>query len=88
MENTDNFENSNEDLPERKNENNMKGHSIQKIDLSTLPITLKVEQIAEIMGIGRVTAYNLVHQKGFPTKKISRRIVIPTQAFLDWLNKK
>ena len=51
-----------------------------------LPLSLKVEDIAEILGIGRVSAYNLVHRKDFPKIKAGRRIIIPTQAFLEWMN--
>lgn len=57
-----------------------------KKDIADFPLVLKVEDVAEIMEIGRVTAYNLAHAEGFPCKLIGRRLVIPRDAFFNWLN--
>ena len=51
-----------------------------------LPITLRVEEIAEIMRISRSVAYELTKDSGFPAIKVGRRIIIPRDAFLSWLN--
>ncbi len=52
-----------------------------------LPLTLKVEQVAEILQVGRNTAYSLIRQKGFPVVRIGeKRVVIPRDRFLQWLN--
>ena len=50
-----------------------------------LPYTLSVEEMAAFLGISRVGAYNLSHSKGFPSKRIGKRILIPRDAFLAWL---
>ena len=50
-----------------------------------LPYTLSVEEMAAFLGISRVGAYNLSHSKGFPSKRIGRRILIPRDEFLAWL---
>lgn len=55
-------------------------------DYSELPLVLTVEQVKEILGIGMVQTYNLVNREDFPKKKIGRRIIVPTQAFIKWLN--
>ena len=52
-----------------------------------LPFTLSVEEMAAFLGISRVAAYNLSHSKGFPSKRIGRRILIPRDDFLAWLDK-
>lgn len=57
-------------------------------EYSELPLSLTVDQVAEVMGIGRVQAYNLVHTEDFPKIKVGRRIVVPRQAFIKWLDTK
>ena len=41
------------------------------------PLTLTVEQAAKILGIGRSTAYELVHRGDIPSVRLGRRIVVP-----------
>jgi excisionase family DNA binding protein len=47
------------------------------------PLTLTVEQAAKLLGIGRSTAYELVHTGDIPSLRLGRRIVIP----IDRLNR-
>ena len=51
-----------------------------------LPFTLSVEEMAAFLGISRVGAYNLCHAQGFPSVRIGKRILIPRDKFLAWLN--
>ena len=54
-----------------------------------LPVTLKVEDVARILGVGRNTAYNIIRQKGFPAVRVGeKRVVVPRDRFLQWLNEK
>ena len=55
-------------------------------DVSELPITLTVEEIASILGISRNKAYELVNSDGFITLRLGKRIVIPKAQFINWLN--
>ena len=55
------------------------------IATSDLPSCLKTEHIAEYLGVGRATAYNLVNSEGFPRVMVGRRIVVPKDAFLNWV---
>jgi excisionase family DNA binding protein len=41
------------------------------------PLTLTVEQAAELLGIGRSTAYELVHSGELACIRLRRRIVVP-----------
>lgn len=41
------------------------------------PLTLTVEQAAKVLGIGRSTAYELVHTGAIPSLRLGRRIVVP-----------
>ncbi len=41
------------------------------------PLTLTVEQAAEVLGVGRSTAYELVHSGDLKCIHLRRRIVVP-----------
>jgi excisionase family DNA binding protein len=43
------------------------------------PLTVTVEQAAKLLGIGRSTAYELVHTGDIPSLRLGRRIVIPVE---------
>ena len=51
-----------------------------------LPLTLRVEDLIEILHIGRNTAYELVHSGQIHSIKIGRQLRIPKQALIDYLN--
>ena len=48
-------------------------------------VTLTVEQAAAVPGIGRSTAYELVHTGDIPSLRLGRRLVVPTAALADAL---
>lgn len=45
-----------------------------------------VNDLAEIMPIGKTNIYSLVHSKDFPAITVGRRIIIPIDRFNEWLN--
>ena len=49
---------------------------------------LSVSQVADVLGIGRTNAYELVKEKGFPSLKIGSRIVIPRDKLIQWIEEK
>ena len=55
--------------------------------LNTLPPVLDLLQAAALLGLGRTTAYRLVHDNEWPTPvfRLGRLIKIPTQPLLDLL---
>ncbi len=57
-------------------------------DVNELPLTLKVEDVMAVLRISRVVAYNLIHSQGFPKIQIGRRIIIPKNPFIEWINEK
>ncbi|HZV25108.1 MAG TPA: helix-turn-helix domain-containing protein [Acidothermaceae bacterium] len=52
-----------------------------------LPAVLDLVQAAALLGVGRTTAYKLVHNGQWPTPalRLGRLIKIPTQPLLDLL---
>lgn len=51
----------------------------------TAPRTYRVEEIAEILGIGRSSAYKLVQQGQFKVVRIGSSIRISRSSFDSWL---
>ena len=54
-------------------------------DYDDLPLVLDVADIRRIMGISRVSAYELVHTPGFSAFRSGRLIKVSKQAFFDWM---
>ena len=50
-----------------------------------LPITLTADHIAAALGISRANAYILLRSYGFPTLHIGKRMVVPKDRFLQWI---
>ena len=55
--------------------------------IDQLPITLSAEQVAQVLGISRAGAYTLMHSKDFPTIQIGKRMVVPKDKLLVWMEK-
>ena len=55
-------------------------------DLSQLPMALNAKQVAAVLGISRAGAYNLMRSEGFPTLFIGKRMVVPKDRLMDWMN--
>ena len=56
-------------------------------DLQDLPMTLRVEELMPILGIGRNTAYELIRSGRIRSVRIGRQIRIPREALLEFLRK-
>jgi len=52
-----------------------------------LPLTLRVEDLMPILGIGRNTAYELVRSGQIKSIRIGRKIRIPKSEVLAFLNR-
>ena len=53
---------------------------------SELPLTLSVPEVAAVLGISRAGAYELVNSASFPKVKIGKRILVPKDKFIEWLD--
>lgn len=49
--------------------------------------TLSVQELSSQMGISLPKAYELVKSPDFPTIRIGTRILIPVDAYKEWLNR-
>ena len=55
--------------------------------LEQLPLALSAEDVAQVLGISRANAYTLMHSKGFPTLKIGKRMTVPKDKLIEWIDK-
>ena len=51
-----------------------------------LPYFINVQELADILGIAISSCYELMHEKDFPTIRIGKRLVVPKDKFLIWVN--
>lgn len=50
------------------------------------PMVLSVNHVAEIMGIGRSKAYEIMQNPKFPVLREGRKLIIPRDSFFRWLD--
>ena len=50
-----------------------------------LPLSLRAEDVAAVLSISRANAYTLMHSKEFPTIFIGKRMLVPKDKFLAWI---
>ena len=51
-----------------------------------LPYFINAQELADILGIAISSCYELMHEKDFPTIRIGKRLVVPKDKFLIWVN--
>lgn len=55
-------------------------------DNQGLPPYLSAMQVAEYLGISKSSVYALIHSEDFPCVNINRRILIPRDHFLSYMD--
>ena len=60
---------------------------VQYTSIEELPLTLNAAQLASALGISRSNAYDLMHAKDFPTLTIGKRMVVPKDKLLAWIDR-
>lgn len=63
-------------------EESMKKYS----NYNELPLALCADDIAAVLGISRTNAYQLLHRDDFPTLHIGKRMLVPRDKFIVWIN--
>ena len=51
-----------------------------------LPCMLNADKIAKYLEISRAGAYELMHSEGFPLIRIVKRMIVPRDKFLQWVD--
>lgn len=50
-----------------------------------LPLFLNVEMVSAVLGVAPSSAYELMHEAGFPVLKVGSRMVVPKEKFVQWV---
>lgn len=67
---------------------NQGGHAMKEsvfTNYDELPLFLNAQLVAQTLGIGRASAYELMAEKNFPAIRIGSRIVVPKDKFRQWV---
>ena len=49
-----------------------------------LPLFLNVNLVAQVLGVSISTAYEVMHEPGFPVLRVGNRMVVPKEKFIQW----
>ena len=55
--------------------------------LEQLPLALSADDVAQVLGISRAKAYELMHSKNFPTIKIGKPMSVPKDKLIEWIHR-
>lgn len=50
-----------------------------------LPLFLNAEMVSAVLGVAPSSAYELMHETGFPVLKVGSRMVVPKEKFVQWV---
>ena len=50
-----------------------------------LPLFLNAQLVSRTLGVSPSSAYELLHEDGFPSLRIGNRIVVLKEAFIRWV---
>lgn len=53
-----------------------------------LPLFLNSEIVSNLLGISISSAYELMHEKDFPSVRIGSRLIVPKEEFQKWVKEK
>ena len=51
-----------------------------------LPLFLNARTVAKVLGVSPSSAYELMHENGFPTLRVGSRMVVPKEQFIQWVS--
>lgn len=52
-----------------------------------LPLFLNAQTVANVLGVSPSSAYELMHEKDFPSLRIGNRLVVPKDHFCAWVER-
>ena len=55
-------------------------------NIKDLPLTLKAEEAAKVLRISKSKVYELAQSESFPAIRIGKRVVIPRDKLIQWMN--
>ena len=55
-------------------------------NIEDLPLTLKACEVVEVLRISKSKVYELAQSESFPAIRIGKRVVIPRDKLIQWMN--
>lgn len=55
------------------------------LDKSDELLLLHAKLVAQVLGVSISTAYEVMHEPGFPTLRVGSRMVVPKEKFIRWV---
>ena len=55
-------------------------------NIEDLPLTLKAHEAAAVLRISKSKVYELAQSESFPSIRIGKRVVIPRDKLIEWMN--
>ena len=55
-------------------------------NIEDLPLTLNAREAAEVLRISKSKVYELAQSESFPAIRIGKRVVIPRDKLIQWIN--
>lgn len=50
-----------------------------------LPLMLNADEVANVLSISRANAYTLMHSRDFPVLRLGRRLLVPRDNLISWI---
>ena len=50
-----------------------------------LPLFSNAATVSSVLGVSPASAYELMHEKDFPTLRVGSRMVVPKEKFIEWV---
>ena len=55
------------------------------LSYDNLPLFLNANLVAQVLGVSISTAYEVMHEPGFPVLRVGSRMVVPKEKFIQWV---
>jgi len=53
-----------------------------------LPLFLNANLVSRVLGVSASTAYELMHEPGFPVLRVGSRMIVPKEKFVKWVSQR
>ena len=73
-----------------KNKKKERGNTLKLSETKNyddLPLFLNAEMVAKVLGVSISSAYELMHEKDFPSVRIGKRFIVPREDLKAWIEK-
>ena len=73
---------------QNKNKKKERGNTLKLSETKNyddLPLFLNAEKLAKVLGVSISSAYELMHEKDFPSVRIGKRFIVPREDLKAWI---